>query len=132
MNRVGKPLCVFILSLSLNAAAQNQTETIAANDSTGGPVDYATFKDPPREYWGHAWFTFNLGSLNEDRVRSMIQQAVKNNSYGGFMITPSGGFGGRGFGGAAPAGGTPVTYLSEEFFKLYKVAIEEGLKNNLP
>jgi hypothetical protein len=49
------------------------------------------------------------------------------------MITPSGGFGGRGFGGAAPTtGGTPVTYLNEEFFRLYKVAIEEGLKNNLP
>jgi hypothetical protein len=125
-------LCVFILSLSRSAAAQHQTPTIAANDPNGGPVDYATFKDPPREYWGHAWFTFNLSSLNEDRVRSMVQQAVKSDSYGGFMITSSGGFGGRGFGRAAATGGTPVTYLNEEFFRLYKVAVEEGLKNNLP
>jgi hypothetical protein len=132
MDQIGKSLGVFILALSLNAAAQDQMETIAANNANGGPVDYATFKDPPREYWGHAWFTFNLGSLNEDRVRSMVQRAVQSDSYGGFMITPSGGFGGRGFGGAAATGGTPVTYLSEEFFKLYKVAIEEGLKNNLP
>src|SRR5512136_1547406 len=132
MNRADRLLCACVGMLFWCAAAQGQVKTIATNDPNGGPVDYATFKDPPREYWGHAWFTFNLGSLNEDRVKAMIQQAVKSDSYGGFMITPSGGFGGRGFGGAAPAGGTPVTYLSEEFFKLYKVAIEEGLKNNLP
>ena len=44
--------------------------------------------------------TFNLSTLNEDRVRSMVQRAVESDSYGGFMITPSGEFGGRGFGGA--------------------------------
>jgi hypothetical protein len=124
-------LGVFLLALSLSAVAQSQTKTIAANDPNGGPVDYATFKDPPREYWGHAWFTFNLGSLNEERVKSMVQRAVQSDSYGGFMITPSGGFGGRGS-GAPATGGAPVTYLNEEFFKLYKVAIEEGLKSNLP
>ncbi len=136
MNRTDKSpraflLGVFLLALSSSAVAQNQTKTIAANDPNGGPVDYATFKDPPREYWGHAWFTFNLGSLNEERVKSMVQRAVQGDSYGGFMITPSGGFGGRGS-GAPATGGAPVTYLNEEFFKLYKVAIEEGLKNNLP
>jgi hypothetical protein len=132
MDRISRFLGVFILALSLNVAAQDQTGTIAANDPTGGPVDYAAFQDPPRQYRGHAWFTFNLSSLNEDRVRSMVQRAVQSDSYGGFMITPSGGFGGRGFGGTAATSGTPVTYLNEEFFRLYKVAIEEGLKNNLP
>ncbi len=132
MGRADKSLGVFILALALSAGAQNQVGTIAANDPNGGPVDYAAFKDPPRQYRGHAWFTFNLGSLNEERVRAMVQQAVKSDSYGGFMITPSGGFGGRGGGSGAASGGTPVTYLNEEFFRLYKVAIEEGLKNNLP
>ncbi|MEN6334956.1 MAG: glycosyl hydrolase, partial [Phycisphaerales bacterium] len=124
-------LCVFVLGLSLNAVAQSQRETIASNDPNGRPVDYATFKDPPREYWGHAWFTFVLPSLTEDRVKSMIQRAAQSDSYGGFMITPDGGFG-RAPGSTAATDRPPVTYLNDEFFRLYKVAIEEGLKNNLP
>lgn len=133
MNRTGGLLCTLLMLLSSAATAQNPTRTIAANDPNGGPVDYATFKDPPREYWGHAWFTFDLGSLNEDRVKGMLQRAIASDSYGGFMITPSGGFGGRGSGGPTTTTNTPpVTYLNDEFFRLYKVAIEEGLKNNLP
>lgn len=131
MGRVSKSLSVFVLVLSLGAAAQCQSQTIAANDPNGGPVDYAAFKDPPREYRGHAWFTFNLGSLTEDRIRTMMQRALQSDSYGGFMITPSGGVGRR-VRGPAVTNSTPITYLSDEFFKLYRVAIEEGLKNNLP
>jgi len=125
------PVFLKFMQISLEPAPHSQRQAIAANDPNGGPVDYATFKDPPREYWGHAWFTFVLPSLTEDRVKSMIQRAAQSDSYGGFMITPDGGFG-RTPGGAAASDRPAVTYLNDEFFKLYKIAIEEGLKNNLP
>ncbi len=132
MSRMSELLCACVLGLFLGAAAQGQVKTIASNEPNGGPVDYATFKDPPREFWGHAWFTFNLPGLTADRVKSMIGQAVKADSYGGYMITPDGrgGFGRRR--GAAEPNGPKVSYLNDEFFKLYKVTIEEGLKNNFP
>jgi hypothetical protein len=133
MGRLVMSLCailvgVFMAGLSSDAAAQ----TIASNDPNGGPVDYAAFKDPAREFWGHAWFTFNLPPLTEERVKSMIGRAVKADSYGGYMITPDGGFGFGGRRGAAAPTGPTVSYLNEEFFKLYKVTIEEGLRNNFP
>jgi hypothetical protein len=124
---------VLNLNLLTIAAAQNSN----ANSSSGtvigyysNTVDYTDFKEPPRQYWGHAWFTFNLGGLTYDSVKAMIQRAVDSNSYGGFMITPSAG---RGFRqGAGTTTDNNASYLNDEFFRLYKVAIEEGLKLGLP
>jgi hypothetical protein len=122
-NKLSHLLLGSVLSLNLLAVA-------AAQDVDLNSVDYAKFKESPEQYRGHAWFTFNLGSLDDESVLGMVRRAAKTDSYGGFMITPSPG---RGWG---RRGGTTannnVSYLNDEFFRLYKVAIEEGLKLGLP
>ena len=79
---------------------------------------------------GHAWFTFQLANLTEEAVKGIIQRAVESNAYGGYMITPDR--------GRMPQGGEVAntvpnaTYLDDEFFRLYKVTIQEGLRHGLP
>jgi hypothetical protein len=128
-------LAAFAFGSFIMVTAQGQTTdpaggTVVTGQGHETTVDYALFKESPRQYRGHAWFTFNLGALNDETVLGMVRKAVETDSYGGFMITPSpgGGWGRRG--GSAPT--NPVTYLNDEFFRLYKVAIEEGLKHGLP
>jgi hypothetical protein len=100
-------------------------------------VNYALFKDPPGEYRGHRWFTYNLSTISEAGVIAGIQQAIKSDSYGSFMITPSGGAT-TGLSEAYLKGSrrTPsdkgVAYLSDEYFRLYRLAAQEGEKNNFP
>jgi hypothetical protein len=99
-----------------------------AGESPIGPsadsgIDYAIFQNPPAEYRGHAWLDFRLGSISDDIVNKMVDQAAQSNSYGGFMITAT---------GAGPGSPSNVVYLSEEYFRLYRLAIERGLKGNLP
>jgi hypothetical protein len=100
-------------------------------------VDYASFKDPPAEYRGHRWITVRLSNVNEDAVASQIQQAAQSDSYGNFMITPDGGLT-TGLSDAYMKGShrqpvtTGIAYLSEEYFRLYRRAIEEGRRNHLP
>lgn len=86
-------------------------------------VDYALFQNPPAEFRGHAWLDFRLGNISDDIVNKMVDQAIQTNSYGGFMITSTGAYRG------SPSN---VVYLSDEYFRLYKLAIERGLKGNLP
>jgi hypothetical protein len=100
-------------------------------------IDYALFKEPPPEYRGHRWFTYNLGTITGQSVIAGIEQAIKSDSYGSFMITPSGGPT-TGLsqaylkGSRRPPNSNGVAYLSEEYFRLYRLAIEEGLKRGFP
>src|SRR5690242_20889791 len=75
--------------------------------------DPAIFKSPPAEYRGHAMWNFNLPTLNEKSVIAGIQDIAKLN-YGGFFIEA----GGRG----QPGQGVP--FLSDEYFRIYKIALE--------
>ena len=82
--------------------------------------DPAIFKAPPAEYRGHAMWNFNLPTLNENAVVSGIQEMAKLN-YGGFFIEA----------GGRPQPGQGVAFLSDEYFRLYKVALEEAKKQGL-
>ena len=82
--------------------------------------DAAIFKTPPAEYRGHAMWNFNLPTLNENAVISGIQEMAKLN-YGGFFIEA----------GGRPQPGQGVAFLSDEYFRLYKVALEEAKKQGL-
>jgi hypothetical protein len=86
-------------------------------------IEYTVFQNPPAEFRGHAWLDFRLGNISDDIVHKMVDQAIQSNSYGGFMITST---------GARPGSATNVVYLSDEYFRLYRLAIERGLKGNLP
>ncbi|HYW45723.1 MAG TPA: glycosyl hydrolase [Bryobacteraceae bacterium] len=82
--------------------------------------DPAIFKNPPARYRGHAMWNFNLGTLNENAVLSGIQEMAKLN-YGGFFIEA----------GGRPQGAQGVTYLSDEYFRFYKIALEEAKRLGL-
>ena len=138
MNYLNKPLyllCVVAgLNLPTNATAQgtaklNQETKIGVYEND---VNYDNFKVPAKQYMGHAWFTFQLASLTDEAVKGMVQKAVESNAYGGYMITPDKGRMPRGAEGANTAPAPNATYLDAEFFRLYKIAIEEGLKQGLP
>jgi len=101
-------------------------------------VDPAVFKEPPAEYRGHEMYgygQFNLSNLSEERIRSDVDTMAKRN-MGGFAVEPSGG----------PTTGLPddylkatgrkpssegTVYLSDEYFKFYRAALEEARKNHL-
>jgi hypothetical protein len=100
-------------------------------------VDYALFKDPPAEYRGICWMGFNLSNLSEDGIVERVRSSAQSGSWGSFLLGPGGGPTTglseaylRGSGREPSTQG--VTYLSEEFFRLYRAAIEEGLKNGFP
>jgi hypothetical protein len=100
-------------------------------------VDYNLFQNPPAEYRGHRWFTFRLANISEQTIVSGIQQAARSDAFGNLMITPDGGNTSALSeaymkGSHRPPNTTGVAYLSEEYFRLYRLAIEEGLRNHLP
>jgi hypothetical protein len=119
---------LFVLSPRIGLA-QSQPGT--------GAVDYATFKEPPAEYRGIHWMGFKLSESSDDYVITNVLNAARRGAWGSFQIEASGGSttnlseayleGSR----RAPTN-TGVAYLSPEFFRLYRLAIEVGLSNNLP
>src|ERR1017187_2558952 len=100
----------FALFLAGGALAQNQQ----------ADFDPKVFQSPPAKYRGHAMWNFNLTNLNEKDIISGIEEMAKLN-YGGFFIEA----------GGRPQPGQGVTFLSDEYFKLYKVAMEEARKLGL-
>jgi len=111
-------LPIIVLSLCSTLAGETPIGPTVAPD-----IDYAVFQNPPAEYRGHAWLDFRLGNISDDMVNKMVDQAAQSNSYGGFMITST---------GAGPGSLSNVVYLGKEYFRLYRLAIERGLKGNLP
>ena len=91
---------------------------VAALLAQSNAFDPAIFKAPPAMYRGHAMWNFNLSTLNEASVVSGIQEMAKLN-YGGFFIEA----GGRNNQG--------VVFLSDEYFRFYKMALEEATKQGL-
>ena len=100
-------------AIFLSAAAFPQTQSDA-------DFDAAIFKSPPARYRGHAMWNFNLTTLNEKDVISGIDEMAKLN-YGGFFIEA----------GGRPRPGQGVPFLSDEYFRYYKIAIQEAKKQGL-
>jgi len=101
-------------------------------------LQYAVFKDPPGAYRGTAMWGFGLSKVTDDEIVSGVQNLARQR-YGGFLMTNGGGNGSN----LDPAyvqqakpffrfANYGVEFLSDEFFRLYRLAIEEGEKNNLP
>jgi hypothetical protein len=78
---------------------------------------------------------FNLSKLSEEKIRSDVETMAKRN-FGGFAVEPSGG----------PTTGLPAdylkatgrkpssegtVYLSDDYFKFYRAALEEARKNGM-
>jgi hypothetical protein len=97
--------------------------------------DPAIFKSPPARYRGHAMWGFNLSKVTEETILSGIREMAKLN-YGGFFIEASGGPT-TGLSEAylkmfrRPQSSQGVVFLSDEYFRLYKVALEEARRLGL-
>jgi hypothetical protein len=105
----------FLLLLGIAASAVSQGQP------SGNPsFDAAIFKAPPARYRGHAMWNFNLVTLNEKDVISGIQEMARLN-YGGFFIEA----------GGRPQPGQGIPFLSDDYFRFYKIAIEEAKKQGL-
>ena len=97
--------------------------------------DPAVFKSPPAQYRGHAMWSFPLSTLNENYIVSGIREMAKLN-YGGFFIEAGGGPT-TGLSEAylklfrRPQNNQGVVFLSDEFFRFYKLALEEAKKQGL-
>jgi hypothetical protein len=114
---------VSILALIALPAGWGWRQTNNPQTATDSAVEYSIFRNPPAEFRGHAWLDFRLGNISDDIATGMVDKAVEAHSYGGFMITST---------GAGTGSKSHIVYLSDEYFRLYKLAIERGLKGNLP
>jgi alpha-L-rhamnosidase len=114
MPRLAFNLPVLAIALFVSASALAQSQPADAN------FDPAIFKAPPARYRGHAMWNFNLPTLNEKDVVSGIQEMARLN-YGGFFIEA----------GGRPQPGQGVDFLSDEYFRFYKLAIEEAKRQGL-
>src|ERR1039458_4613959 len=101
-------------------------------------LDYATFKDSPAAFRGTTMWGYDLSTVTEAKLVSGVQEQARK-GYGGFLIGNEGGNGSN----LDPAykeqakpffhfASDGVEFLSEDFFRLYRLAIEEGKKSNLP
>ncbi len=88
--------------------------------NTANHFDPAIFKAPPAEYRGHAMWDFNLATFDDNAVITGIREMAKLN-YGGFFIEA----------GGRPQPGRGMAFLSDEYFRLYKVGLEEAKKLGL-
>jgi hypothetical protein len=88
---------------------------LAQND-----FDAAVFQSPPAKYRGHAMWNFPLATLNEKDIVAGIDEMARLN-YGGFFIEA----------GGRPQPGKGVAFLSGDYFRFYKIAIEEAKKQGL-
>jgi len=122
-------LIVLFLAASMGRPVQSHAD--------GNTVDYTLFKDPPAEFRGICWMGFNLSNLTEDGIVTRIRSSARSGSWGSLMLGPGGGPT-TGLSEAYLRGSRRkpsdqgVVYLSEEYFRLYRLAIEEGLRNNFP
>jgi len=118
---------VLTLGLGLSGIAQGAAPAI----------DYAAFQNPPAEFRGIHWVSLPLSQVTEASLRASVKAGADMGDWGSLMLGPGGG----------PTTGlseeylkasqrTPseegVPYLSEEYFRLYRAAIEEGEKDHLP
>ena len=110
---------------------------MANGQNNSDAVNIQTFKEPPAAFRGVRWLGFGLSNLTDSSVIRSIRNSVNLDSWGSYLLGPGGGPT-TGLSDAylkashrAPSD-KGVVYLSEEYFRLYKLAIAEGMKHNFP
>ena len=99
-------------------------------------VDPALFKEPPLEFRGHPMWGFNLSNLSEEGIVTAIDEMARKFGAGGITPEPGGGPTTGLSEAYLKASGRQrsdkgVIYLSDEYFKYYRVALEEARKLGL-
>lgn len=101
-------------------------------------LDYSIFKESPERYRGTTMWGYDLSNVTGSKIVAGVDDLARQH-YGGFLITNDGGNGSN-LDPAYVAAAKPffnftddgIEFMSEEFFRLYRLAIEEGLKKQLP
>lgn len=101
-------------------------------------VQFEHFREPPREYRQHAWMTLNLTRATTENMTAQVERWKEQDLTGGFYLGIAGG-GTSGLSdeylagsGRTRADDNGVTYLSEEYFKLYADTVEAGIRAGNP
>jgi hypothetical protein len=100
--------------------------------------DYATFKESPLAFRGTTMWGYDLSTVTDATLTAGVDAQARK-GYGGFLIGNEGG-NGNNLDPAYKEQAKPFfhftnggeEFLSDEFFRHYRLAIEEGKKNNLP
>lgn len=124
-----KTALAIILSATLSVAASGAVpEKIDMNK-----VEYEHFRNPDREFRGVRFISIPLDRATEESMRASVERDFKTDKWGTFVLIP---------GGGSTEGLTDeylklsnrkknekgTAYLSENYFKLYRAAIEKGLE----
>lgn len=96
-------------------------------------VEYDRFKTPDREFRGVRFISLNLDRATEESMKNMVERDFRTDKWGTFVLIA---------GGGSTEGLTDeylelsrrqknekgTAYLSENYFKLYRAAIEKGIE----
>jgi hypothetical protein len=122
---------------ALLAAACCFNVSAQKNDPDLQSIKPELFKNPPAEFRGVQWMGYGLSNLTDSGIVRSIRRGKSLKTWGSILLGPGGG----------PTTGlstdymkyshrTPsdrgVPYLSEEYFRIYKVALQEGMKSGYP
>lgn len=98
--------CLFAVCLLIGSCYINSAQAQITGD---------VFKNPPMKYRPIPLWFWNNSTVNEEELQTQFQQMIAKDGYGGCAILPFG-------------GSFRPKYLSDEYFALYKKAIEEAEK----
>ncbi len=96
-------------------------------------VEYEQFRNPDREFRGVRFIALNLDRATEESMREAVERDFRTDKWGSFVLIAGGGST-AGLSDEYLAGSgrqrkeTGIAYLSEDYFKLYRAAIEKGLE----
>ncbi|MCR4825072.1 MAG: hypothetical protein K5849_06935, partial [Bacteroidales bacterium] len=124
-------LAGFVLAVSLLPAAAQQKYEVDGIDLTR--VEYEQFREPAREFRGVRFIALPLDRATEESVRASVERDFLTDKWGSFVLIAGGGSTeGLSEDYLKYSGRKPKTegtaYLSENYFKLYRAAIEKGLE----
>ena len=130
MKKAPITLSLIAMLAAMNASAQVKLE-VEGVDMT--KVEYEQFRNPAREFRGVRFISLNLDRDTEESIQRKVENDFKTGLWGTFVLIPGGGNtetlsddylvqSKR----QKKTGGT--YYLSEQYFKLYRAAIEKGLE----
>ena len=131
MHTIQKCFGLLLAAVGCWAGASAQPYVIKGIDMT--KVEYERFENPDREFRGVRFIALNLSRATEESIKAAVRRDFEADKWGTFVLIADGGnteglsedylrFSGR------RASDQGVAYLSEGYFKLYRAAIEEGLR----
>ena len=122
---------VLLASVVCMAASAQQKYTVDGIDMTR--VEYEQFREPARAFRGVRFIALPLDRATEESMREAVERDFRADKWGSFVLIAGGGST-EGLsdayleGSRRPRKDSGTAYLSEDYFNLYRAAIEKGLE----